>query len=122
MYNQATQAYQTASKMGESPRELEAQLLMKAALRLQLIANDWDEQKSTLDDAITYNRRLWTFLVTAVGSAESPLPDALKANIVNLANFIFRRSVHVLANPQPEKLTVLIDINRNIAEGLRGNP
>lgn len=121
MYNQAAQAYQATSKLGESPRELEAQLLLKAALRLQLIADNWDEQSAQLNDAVTYNRRLWTFLVTAATGADSQLPDALKGNIVNLANFIFRRSVNVLAHPEPERIKVLIDINRNIAEGLRGN-
>ena len=121
MYNQAAQAYQTTSKLGESPRELEAQLLLRAALRLQLIADNWDDQNAQLEDAITYNRRLWTFLVTAATGAESQLPDALRGNIVNLANFIFRRSINVLAHPESDKLKVLIDINRNIAEGLRGN-
>lgn len=121
MYNQAAQAYQTTGKLGESPRELEAQLLMKAAIRLQLISENWDEQKDQLDDAISYNRRLWTFLVTAATGAESKLPDSIRENMVNLANFVFKRSIVVLAHPEPERLKVLIDINRNIAEGLRGN-
>ena len=38
----AAQAYQTVAKQTASPRELEADLLLKAASRLQAIQDGWD--------------------------------------------------------------------------------
>ncbi len=94
---------------------------MKAAQRLQMLVDNWDNKgKYELDDAITYNRRLWTILVTSATSSESELPQQVKQNVANLALFIFKHSVSVLANPHQDRLSTLITINRNIAEGLRG--
>ena len=125
MYNQtAAQAYQTTSQRGTDPRSLEAQVLVKSALRLQDIQNRWSELKmpsSELEDALSYNRKLWTILLTGITKADNPLPDNVKSNIANIANFVFRHSLSVLANPAPEKLNTLISINKNLAEGLRGN-
>ncbi|MEP3602594.1 MAG: flagellar biosynthesis regulator FlaF [Stappiaceae bacterium] len=122
MYNNlAAQAYQKASQATANPRELEANLLMKAAQRLQMLVDNWDDKgKYELDDALTYNRRLWTILVTSATSADSALPQPVQQNIANLALFIFKHSITVLANPHQDRLATLIQINRNIAEGLRG--
>jgi hypothetical protein len=40
--------------------------------------------------------------------------------LLNLANFIDKRSIDLLAYPSAEKLETLIGINRNIAAGLLG--
>ena len=123
MYKQAAQAYQKTSQVAVSPRELEANLLMKAAARLQLIKDEWDETPfADKDEALNYNRKLWTVLVTSVTSAESELPQQVKNNLASLGVFIFKQTMAVMANPDPEKLTVMISINRSIAEGLRTKP
>mgnify|MGYP000061847530 CR=1 FL=1 len=120
MYKQAAQAYQKTSQVAVSPRELEATLLMKAAARLQLIKDDWEETSfAERDEALTYNRKLWTILVTSATSSESQLPQEVKNNLASLGVFIFKHTMAVMADPLPEKLTTLISINRNIAEGLR---
>jgi flagellar biosynthesis activator protein FlaF len=123
MYKQAAQAYQKTSQVAVSPRELEATLLMKAAARLQLIKDDWEETSfAERDEALTYNRKLWTILVTSATSSESQLPQEVKNNLASLGVFIFKHTMAVMADPAPEKLTTLISINRNIAEGLRAQP
>lgn len=116
-------AYAAAAKTAQavvSPRELEAALLVKAATRLQIVADNWDQRASELDDALSYNRRLWTLLVSAVIAEDNPLPVGIKQNILGLANFIFNHTFQVAADPQPQRLGVLININRDIAAGLRG--
>ena len=40
----AAQAYGKVAKQTASPRDLEADLLLKAAARLQAISDDWDRQ------------------------------------------------------------------------------
>lgn len=116
-------AYAAAAKTAQavvSPRELEAALLVKAATRLQIVADNWDQRANELDDALSYNRRLWTLLVSAVIAEDNPLPVGIKQNILGLANFIFNHTFQMAANPQPQRLGVLININRDIAAGLRG--
>lgn len=116
-------AYSAAAKTAQavvSPRELEASLLIKAATRLQFVADDWDAREKELDEALTYNRRLWMLLVTAVTAEDNPLPVAIKRNILSLANFIFNHTIQISIAPQAQSLGVLIGINRDIAAGLRG--
>ena len=121
MYNQATAAYQKMSQTGVNPRDLEATLLMKAAGKLQNVVDNWDEvSRSELNEQLTYNRRLWTFLLAAVTEADNPLPAPIKINITNLGVFIMNRTLEVMHQPNPQRLVSLISINRNIAEGLRG--
>jgi flagellar biosynthesis activator protein FlaF len=106
----------------QSPRELEASVLLKAASRLQAVRDDWHGRRAELDEALTFNRKLWTILVTSVTDADNPLPQAIKNNIANLAIFVFERTMTVMTEPAPEKLGVLVTINREIAAGLRGQP
>ncbi|MET3891555.1 flagellar protein FlaF [Bosea sp. OAE506] len=116
-------AYASASRATQavvSPRELEASLLIKAASRLQAIADDWSLADRDLDEALNYNRKLWTLLVSAVIAEDNPLPVGIKTNILGLANFIFNQTFTVAANPTREGLPVLVSINRDIAAGLRG--
>ncbi|MTI45266.1 flagellar biosynthesis regulatory protein FlaF [Roseibium hamelinense] len=123
MYKQAAQAYQKASQTAVSPRELEANLLMKAAARLQLIKDEWEESSfAEKDEALTYNRRLWTVLVTSATDKDNPLPQEIKNNLGSLGIFVFKQTMAVLTDPTPEKLATLISINRMIAEGLRSQP
>ncbi|WP_321339377.1 flagellar biosynthesis regulator FlaF [Breoghania sp.] len=121
MYNQAAAAYQKMSQTGVNPRDLEATLLMKAAGKLQNIVDHWEEMTpADLTEQLTYNRRLWTYLLAAVSESENPLPDQIKTNITNLGVFILNRTLEVMREPNAQRLASLISINRNIAEGLRG--
>ncbi|WP_422377156.1 flagellar biosynthesis regulator FlaF [Roseibium sp.] len=106
-----------------SPRELEANLLMKAAARLQLIKDEWEESSlAEKDDALVYNRKLWTILVTSATSAESELPQDIKNNIATLGVFVFKQTMSIITTDDVNKIGVLININRAIAEGLRSQP
>jgi flagellar protein FlaF len=116
-------AYAAAAKTAQatvSPRELEASLLIKAAARIQAVADDWAIRSDELDAALTYNRRLWTILVSAVTAEDNPLPVEIKRNILGLANFIFNQTIRISISPAPQPLAVLVNINRDIAAGLRG--
>ncbi len=96
---------------------------MKAAARLQLIKDEWETSSfAEQDEALSYNRKLWTILVTSATSKQSELPQDIKDNLASLAMFVFKHTMSILSDPKPEKLTSLISINRNIAEGLRVRP
>jgi len=50
----------------------------------------------------------------------NPLPQQIKENVLRLSAFVDRRVFEVLAYPATEKLDILININTNIAAGLKG--
>ncbi len=122
MHNQAALAYGRTAQATIGPRELEAHLLLKAAAKLQAVKEGWSGPGEALREALFYNRKLWTVLAEAATRAENPLPQGLKNNLGSLAVFVFRRTLDAEAQPAPEKLTALININAQIAAGLRGQP
>lgn len=118
---QAAAAYGRIAQATQSPRELEASLLLRAASKIQTVRDDWNNRQGELDEALTYNRKLWTILVSSVTNPENPLPQEIKTNIANLAMFIFNHTISVTFEPKPQRLNILISINRDIAAGLRGS-
>ena len=116
----AAQAYGKVAKQIANPRELEADLLLKAAARLQGIHDAWDHKKPELDDALHYNRKLWSIFLTSVTSSEHPLPVAIRQNVANLGLFVMNQTLTILQEPKRERLGSLININRELAAGLLG--
>lgn len=104
-------------------RELEAHVLLKSAKFLTTLQKDWDNvTPDILEDTLKYNRQIWMmFYDTALENTEGDRPNDLRSNIINLANFIFKREVEIMSAPSKEKLNVLISINREIAAGLMSN-
>lgn len=120
-YASAAGAYGTnAQKTSSDPREVEARVLLKSAQFMLDLQNDWDNMnREVLEETLKYNRNIWLmFFDTAVENTEGERPDTLRNNIYNLAKFVFKREIDVLAKPEKQKLDVLIKINRDIAGGL----
>ena len=107
-----------------SGRDVEAEVLTKAALRLKACQDNWNEngQNDRLHSALKYNQRIWTILQAELEKPENLLPNNLKADLLRLSFFIDRRTLETLAYPAAEKLSILININQNIAAGLRTRP
>ncbi|OYY95902.1 MAG: flagellar biosynthesis regulator FlhF [Hydrogenophilales bacterium 28-61-23] len=115
-------AYRNVEKATLSQRDIEATVLTKAAVQLQSIKENWarDNHDAELEDALSYNQRVWTFFQAEISMQDNPLPDEIKRNILALSFFVDRRTFETLAYPAPEKLDALININLNVAAGLRG--
>src|SRR5215475_5623422 len=75
----AAQAYTKVARQIVNPRELEADLLLKAASRLQAIVDAWDRKGSELDAALLYNRKLWSIFMASATSADHALPVAIRS-------------------------------------------
>jgi flagellar biosynthesis activator protein FlaF len=103
-----------------APRELEAHLLLKAAAQLQSFKDNWSYEAEAVAEALTLNRKLWTILGTSATEDSNPLPAEVKENIGNLTVFVLKRTLEIMDDPSPEKLSALISINRSLAQGLRG--
>jgi flagellar protein FlaF len=120
-YANAAGAYgSSAQKHTPDPRELEGRVLLKSANMIRDLQNNWDQATpQSIETTLKYNRQIWMmFYDTAMENPEGNRPHDLRSNIVNLANFIFKRELDILAEPKKEKLDVLININQEIAAGL----
>jgi flagellar biosynthesis activator protein FlaF len=119
----AAQAYSKVATQTSSPRNLEADLLLRAAAQLQAVIAKWDGKKGNqYHDALSYNRRLWVILYSAVTTPENPLPVEIRQNVANLGLFIFNETIGLTTEPDRDKIAALIEINRNVAAGLLGHP
>jgi flagellar protein FlaF len=117
------ETYSNTAQKTTNPRELEALLLMRAAAKLQDIKNGTMTDTIERTNALRYNRRLWLFFADEVTKPENPLPREVKQNVANLAIFVAKHSMSIEAaqDSAPENVSVLININREIAAGLRSN-
>ena len=116
----AAQTYKNVAQQTASPRNLEANLLLQAASRLQIVHDAWDKNRSQLDDALLYNRKLWSVFLSEVTDSNNLLPKDVRQNVANLGLFVMNHTVAVMNDPRPEQLSSLISINREVAAGLLG--
>jgi flagellar protein FlaF len=115
----AAQAYARAAQSTSSPREIEAQALMKAARKLQDAAN-LGASLETIDEALVFNRKLWSIFVNEAMRDDNPQPVETRQGLANLGIFVLSQSAALQVMPEPAKIQSLIDINRNVAAGLSG--
>jgi len=123
MHARQADVYGKVQRTALSDREAEAAALMKAAALLKHCQSNWaaSDREATLDKALKFNQRLWTFFQVALTDPANPLPRTIKENVLSLSLFIDKRIFEVMAYPAPEKLDILININTNIAAGLKGS-
>jgi flagellar protein FlaF len=113
-------AYEAGAKTAVTNRELEATALFKAARKLEACAQEWgrDGHAARLDEALRFNLRLWTLFQCELSQPEHSMVPDLRRDLLRLSGFVDKFTFEIMADPQPEKLKSLIDINRNIATGL----
>jgi flagellar protein FlaF len=114
-------SYGAIAQRHAGKRDIEAHALLKAARMMQDLQNNWDQQTpEKVEDALKFNRQIWVLFydnATNENAAGAP-PAPVRNNVINLANFVFKRSLEILAAPDKNKLSVLISINREVAAGL----
>lgn len=124
MYQNPANAYANMQKETLSGRELEASVLTRAGLMLKQVQENWSapDRDEKLLEAIKFNQKVWSFFQAELTDPENPLPKNLREDILNLSIFVDKRLFEVMANPSKEKLNIVVDINFNLAAGLRTKP
>jgi flagellar protein FlaF len=122
MQQQAALAYQQTAQRTAGPRDLEANLLSRSASNLQRVRDAEALNADELFGALRFNRRLWNVFLSSVTREGHPLPAAVRQNVANLGLFVMKHTLRLEARPEAQKLDVLININREIAAGLRATP
>jgi flagellar biosynthesis activator protein FlaF len=116
----AAQAYSRTSQTTAPPREIEAQALLRAARQLQEVQANWAGPDHKMYKALLFNRRLWSIFLTAVEDNDNQNALEIRQSIANIGVFVIKQTIEMQMDPDPAKLTSLIDINCNIAAGLSG--
>lgn len=116
----AAQAYARTSQTTSSPRDVEAQALLKAARQLQDVQTNWAGPDKAMQTALLFNRRLWSIFLSAAEANDNEQPIEVRQNIANIGIFVLKQTLDMQVNPDPAKLKSLIEINCNIAAGLSG--
>ncbi|MEE7456357.1 flagellar protein FlaF [Methylorubrum populi] len=117
----AANAYVRVSQVALTPREAEAAVLRKAAGRLQALGADVATGPA-LNEALTFNQRVWTILASAATEPSSPLPLEVRTGMAQLSAFVFRTILDAMIEPTPQKIASLVSLNNHIAAGLQGDP
>lgn len=119
----AAQAYARTAQRTASPREIEAQALLKAARQLQDVVTNWSERGAIgMNEALMFNRKLWSIFVSDAMRDDNPQTLEIRQSIANIGVFVLSQSAALQMAPQVEPLNALIETNRNIAAGLSGRP
>ena len=127
MYATQLQAYRTTPKAEMSDREIDAHALTQSALKLRDCQHSW-EQTPEMDridrlfEALRINSFLWSIFQATISAEGNPLPRHLREDLLTLSLFVDKRTREVMCFPEPAKLTALININLNLAAGLRATP
>lgn len=120
-YPQSSGNYSRIPSPGQ-PTYTEAWALVEAARRMAAALEagplDMPEVRKTLRDALRLNWRLWTIFQSELSADECPVPIEIRENMLSLCNFVDSHTVQTMAEPTPEKVAILIEMNRNIATGL----
>ena len=99
-------------------------MLTRAGLMLKQVQEGWaaPDRDAKLLEAVKFNQKVWSFFQAELSDPENPLPKALRQDVLNLSLFVDKRLFEVMANPDKSKLDIIVDINFNIAAGLRAKP
>lgn len=102
-------------------RDLEAMVFSKATTLLQEALKN-PSNKDMILYALNKNQQLWTIIQNDVRLPENTLANDLKANLISLSLFVDRQTNRAVISCTPEDIEPLIEINKNIALGLRNSP
>ena len=119
----ALRAYQKTQRISQSGRQAEALALTNAAQALQKCRDNWhaDTRRADLRKALKHTQQMWSIFQGELARPDHRYPRDLREKILNLSLFIDKRILEIMADPSPDKLTAIIDINLNIAAGLGGS-
>lgn len=98
-----------------NPAKTESWALLEAA---RLMEEAKTKGSDELLAAVRQNWRLWTIFQASLVSKDCTVPAELRHNLIVLADVVDRHSAKLLANPDPAQIGPLVNINRQIGEGL----
>ena len=108
-------AYQTTQKTTETHSQTEYRLFTDVT-RALVQAKDKAKLDPQRHEALYWNKQVWSTLATDCGSQGNQLPQQLRASIISISIWVAKYSSLVARGE--EDIQALIDINKDIMEGL----
>jgi flagellar biosynthesis activator protein FlaF len=100
-----------------SGRGVEAEALLKGA-RLLGDAQLRPDDLSLFSQALDYNLKLWTVFEADLSNEASPLPEAVRQDLLRLCRFMTGEIAKAVKSPGRADLSNMRDINQTLAGGL----
>jgi flagellar biosynthesis activator protein FlaF len=123
MFATQVEAYKRTQKSTMSGREIEASVLTQAAIKLLNCQDRWGTEGHDvrLDEALRFNQLIWSIFQGELSKPGNPLPKKMREDLLSLSVFIDKRTFEVMAYPESDKITILVNVNLNLAAGLKGS-
>lgn len=104
-----------------SGRQIEISILEMAAGKLRTCIGESSEVhwSSSLDEALRFNQKVWDVFTADWSNPECSLDKTLRENLMSMGVFVKKRTFAAMAKPSRSSVKTLIDLNDNLAEGLR---
>src|SRR5438128_10125246 len=100
MSSAAANAYARIANTTSSPRDIEAQALLKAANKLQAIVTNESATSEQISEALMFNRKLWAIFLSDVLRDENQQPVKVRQNIANLGIFVMSQNMALQISQQ----------------------
>ncbi len=117
MNKSAIQAYGDAERPTLSGRALEGRAFARAAQLLHEATTMPSDRRRAIR-ALRYNHQLWTIMQAVLQGPDNELPPETVAHLLSLSLFVDRRTAEALADSDSTQLSVLIEIDRSVSQGL----
>ena len=101
MHGAQLETYRNMQKATLSGRELEAEVLSKAAFKLNFCQNNWNDpnREELLEEALKYNQKIWTLFQAELAKPDNPLPKKLREDLLSLSAFVDKRIFELMSLP-----------------------
>ncbi len=110
------QAYQKTANRTADPRDVEFRLFAEVTRDLLEAQKAEKHEISKVVAALDKNRQVWGAMAMDCAQPGNALPEELRAGIISLSMFVSRHTSEASRNR--DEIETLIEINRNIMQGL----
>ncbi len=110
------QAYQKMANKTADPRDIEFRLFAEVTRELLDVQKCEKHEVKKIMAALDKNRRVWSAMAMDCAQPGNQLPEATRAGIISLSMFVGRHTSECAKNL--EEIDTLVEINRNIMQGL----
>lgn len=117
-HSMAVAAYGNPNTAQKTARSAEYDVIARITSRLRKAIDGGAQSFPALAEAMTENRLLWTEFASDLARSDNQLPDGLKVQLLNLAQFTLTHTNAVIEGRADAD--VLVDINTAIMRGLSG--
>ncbi|HBM85702.1 MAG TPA: hypothetical protein DD423_02770 [Opitutae bacterium] len=123
MQNNLTKLYRkTQMYSAGSGRQVEISILEMAAGKLRACLGKDEElgYDSGIDEALKFNQKVWDVFCADWSSESSSLEEDVRTSLLSLGLFVKKRTFTMLAQPTRAGVLVIIELNDNLIQGLKG--